>query len=251
MYMHVYVYTYNSQVFVFSSYPISGKRGFLHYGKAGKITDYFFFEKLALSARIMKFKHLSGGNSNYCSLLDAGKAHYFLFGKRSSFGLCTIMWVYRYRCVMLLYVWCLSLTLIMEISFISTLCRNFYRFSYVFPRSWGGPDPRTKRVSVASGTSTGARPALLHKLPGYGLGFVVAETCPVQWIMWYSNNWMLHCNYVSGWNVIRERPLWDTRSASFPVFSQTHCVSGTRELITLLRNTVCMNWEICSINTIN
>jgi len=60
MYMHVYVYTYNSQVFVFSSYPISGKRGFLHYGKAGKITDYFFFEKLALSARIMKFKHLSG-----------------------------------------------------------------------------------------------------------------------------------------------------------------------------------------------
>jgi hypothetical protein len=86
MYALVYVYTYNNHVSVLSSHLISGKRGFLHNGKAGKITDYFFFEKLALCARIMKFEHLLGGNSNYCSLLDTGKANYFLFGKRSSLG---------------------------------------------------------------------------------------------------------------------------------------------------------------------
>ena len=58
--MHVYVYTYNSHVSVLSSHIISGKRGFLHNCKAGKITDYFFFEKLALFGRIMKFEHLLG-----------------------------------------------------------------------------------------------------------------------------------------------------------------------------------------------
>ena len=62
----MYVYTYNSHASVLSSHPISGKQGFLHKGKVGKITDYFFFERFPLFVRIMKFEHLSGGNSDYC-----------------------------------------------------------------------------------------------------------------------------------------------------------------------------------------
>jgi len=78
-----------------------------------------------------------GGNSNYCTLLDAGKAHYFLFGERLSLGGYTITRVYRYCCVMLLYVWCISVTPSTSISVIYILCRNFYRFSHVFPQSCG------------------------------------------------------------------------------------------------------------------
>lgn len=59
--MHVYVYTYNSHVSFLSSHPISGKRGVLQNCKTWKITDFFFFEKLALCVRIMKFENLPGG----------------------------------------------------------------------------------------------------------------------------------------------------------------------------------------------
>ena len=60
MYKHVYVCTCNSHASALSSHPISGKQGFVHNDKAGKITDYFFFEKLPLFSRIMKFEHLWG-----------------------------------------------------------------------------------------------------------------------------------------------------------------------------------------------
>jgi hypothetical protein len=87
---------------------------------------------------------VGGGNSYYCTLLDAGKAHYFPFGERLSLGAYTIMRVYRYRCVMLLYVWCISVTLSTSVSFIYTLCKNSTGCRMFFP-SRAGPRPTHKK----------------------------------------------------------------------------------------------------------
>ena len=91
MYKRVYVYTYNSHATVLSSNSISGKQGFLHNGKAGKITDYFLFERFALCARIMKFEHLSGETQII--------AVYWLLGKTTvSFPECACRSVYIPQC---------------------------------------------------------------------------------------------------------------------------------------------------------
>jgi len=159
MYKRVYVYTYNSHATVLSSNSISGKQGFLHNGKAGKITDYFLFERFALCARIMKFEHLSGETQII--------AVYWLLGKTTvSFPECACRSVYIPQCEFRdTAAWCCSMYDVylwhsVRKFLLFLLCAGISTGFRTFSPSRAGPRPTRKKSQYwICDTHWGARPA--------------------------------------------------------------------------------------------